>query len=40
MLETPMAEILEKIPLDHATKAVLLGQPEPVAAGVSVDAGA
>ena len=27
MLEMPMASILEKIPLDHATKAVLLGQP-------------
>jgi len=27
MLEMPMAEVLERIPLDHATKAVLLGQP-------------
>lgn len=27
MLEMPMADVLEKIPLDHATKAVLLGQP-------------
>ncbi len=27
MLEIPMAEVLEKIPLDRATKAVLLGQP-------------
>ncbi len=27
MLEMPMAEVLEKIPLDHATKAVLLVQP-------------
>ncbi len=27
MLEMPMAEVLEKIPLDQATKAVLLGQP-------------
>jgi c-di-GMP-related signal transduction protein len=27
MLEMPMAELLEKIPLDQATKAVLLGQP-------------
>ncbi len=27
MLETPMEDILEKIPLDHETKAVLLGQP-------------
>ena len=27
MLETPMAEVLQRIPLDHATKAVLLGQP-------------
>ena len=27
MLETPMEQVLEKIPLDHATKATLLGQP-------------
>jgi len=27
MLEMPMADVLEKIPLDHETKAVLLGQP-------------
>ena len=27
MLEMPMSDVLEKIPLDHATKAVLLGQP-------------
>ncbi len=27
MLEMPMAEVLERIPLDHETKAVLLGQP-------------
>ena len=27
MLEAPMSEVLSKIPLDHATKAVLLGQP-------------
>ena len=27
MMEMPMAEVLEKIPLDHATKAVLIGQP-------------
>lgn len=27
ILEMPMAEVLERIPLDHATKAVLLGQP-------------
>jgi len=27
MNEMPMAEVLEKIPLDHATKAVLLGKP-------------
>jgi EAL and modified HD-GYP domain-containing signal transduction protein len=26
MLEVPMAEVLQKIPLDHETKAVLLGQ--------------
>ena len=30
MMEMPMAEVLEKIPLDHATKAVLLGQPSPL----------
>jgi c-di-GMP-related signal transduction protein len=30
MLEMPMAEVLEKIPLDHETKAVLLGQPSPL----------
>lgn len=27
MLEMPMTEVLEKIPLDHETKAVLLGDP-------------
>jgi c-di-GMP-related signal transduction protein len=27
MLEMPMADVLDRIPLDHATKAVLLGQP-------------
>lgn len=27
MLEVPMAEVLAKIPLDHETKSVLLGQP-------------
>jgi EAL and modified HD-GYP domain-containing signal transduction protein len=27
MLETPMAEVLQKVPLDHETKAVLLGEP-------------
>jgi EAL and modified HD-GYP domain-containing signal transduction protein len=27
MLEMSMADVLERIPLDHATKAVLLGQP-------------
>jgi c-di-GMP-related signal transduction protein len=27
MLEMPMEEVLEKLPLDHETKAVLLGQP-------------
>jgi EAL and modified HD-GYP domain-containing signal transduction protein len=27
MLEMPMAEILDRVPLDHETKAVLLGQP-------------
>lgn len=30
MMETPMAEVLEKIPLDRATKAVLLGKPSPL----------
>ena len=27
MLEMPMADVLDKIPLDHETKSVLLGQP-------------
>jgi EAL and modified HD-GYP domain-containing signal transduction protein len=27
MMEMPMEDVLEKIPLDHATKSVLLGQP-------------
>ena len=27
MMEMPMADVLDKIPLDHATKAVLLGKP-------------
>jgi EAL and modified HD-GYP domain-containing signal transduction protein len=30
MLEMSMADVLERIPLDHATKAVLLGQPSPL----------
>ncbi len=30
MLEMPMAEALDKIPLDHATKSVLLGKPSPL----------
>jgi len=30
MLEMPMAEVLEKIPLESATKSVLLGQPSPL----------
>ena len=30
MLEIPMEEILEKIPLDQTTKAVLLGKPSPL----------
>ena len=30
MLEMPMADVLEKIPLDQATKAVLLGKPSPL----------
>ncbi len=40
MMEMPMAEVLDKIPLDHATKTVLLGQAERIASGVPVDAGA
>jgi hypothetical protein len=40
MLEMPMAEVLERIPLDQATKAVLLGQPIVLRSGVPVDAGA
>lgn len=27
MLEMPMADVLERVPLDHETKAVLMGQP-------------
>ena len=30
MLELPMKDVLEKVPLDHETKAVLLGQPSPL----------
>jgi len=30
MLEMPMSDVLEKIPLDSATKSVLLGQPSPL----------
>jgi len=30
MLEMPMADVLDRIPLDSATKAVLLGQPSPL----------
>jgi len=30
MLETPMADALEKIPLDHDTKDVLLGKVSPL----------
>lgn len=30
MLEMPMADVLEKIPLDSAAKSVLLGQPSPL----------
>ena len=30
MLEMPMADVLEKVPLDRETKAVLLGQPSPL----------
>ncbi len=30
MMETPMADVLEKIPLDQATKSVLLGKPSPL----------
>jgi EAL and modified HD-GYP domain-containing signal transduction protein len=27
MLEMPTADVLERVPLDHETKAVLMGQP-------------
>jgi EAL and modified HD-GYP domain-containing signal transduction protein len=30
MLETPMAEVLDKLPLDRETKAVLSGHPSPL----------
>jgi EAL and modified HD-GYP domain-containing signal transduction protein len=30
MLETPMAEVLEKLPLDRETNAVLVGRPSPL----------
>jgi EAL and modified HD-GYP domain-containing signal transduction protein len=30
MMEMSMQEVLDKIPLDHETKAVLLGQPSPL----------
>ncbi len=30
MLETPKSVVLEKIPLDQATKAVLQGKPSPL----------
>jgi len=30
MLETPMAEVLKKLPLDRETNAVLVGQPSPL----------
>jgi c-di-GMP-related signal transduction protein len=30
ILEVPMAEVLEKLPVDHETKAVLLGQASPL----------
>ena len=39
MLEMPMADVLERISLDHATKAVLLGGCQPPAPGVPADAG-
>jgi EAL and modified HD-GYP domain-containing signal transduction protein len=32
MLEMPMAEVLERVPLDRETKAVLLGQPSSLSA--------
>ena len=40
MLETPMAEILEKIPARSRDQSRAARPPEPVAVGVSVDAGA
>jgi EAL and modified HD-GYP domain-containing signal transduction protein len=30
MLELPMSDVLERVPLDHDTKAVLLGKPSPL----------
>jgi len=30
MLEMPMKDVLDRVPLDHETKAVLLGQPSPL----------
>ena len=39
MLETPMSEVLAKISLDHATKAVLLGQVQRAAPDFSAHAG-
>jgi hypothetical protein len=39
MLEIPIEDVLERIPLDHETKAVLLGQPS-LLSGVPTDAGA
>ena len=40
MLEIPMEDVLEKIPLDHETKAVLLGQPSVLRPVYQTDAGA
>ena len=40
MLEMPMENVLEKIPLDQETKAVLLGTAQRAASGIPVDAGA
>jgi hypothetical protein len=39
LLEMPMAEVLEKVPLDRETKAVLLGRKEWAVTVVPVDAG-
>jgi hypothetical protein len=40
ILETPIAKILENVPVDQETKAVLMGCRQPLATTVPVDAGA